>query len=150
MYCPSCAANNSNDVKFCRQCGANLTVVVQAMSGHLPLKMVSALDSYLERKHERLRRDSILTGLSGLFLLLSGIWQATHAGGWPAVFMFVGAFVFFLISAWDMLAFKRSQPRAHTTRSLEAHSRELTPIKSSIQASVTEQTTRHLKPPQND
>jgi len=120
------------------------------MSGRLPVKLASALDSYLERKHERIRRDSILTGLSGLLLLLSGVWQATHRGGWPAVFMFVGAFLFFLMSAWDMLAFKRSHPGVHKTRSLEAHPRELTPIKPRIRASVTEQTTRHLKPTQNE
>src|SRR5258707_10937639 len=102
MYCPKCAAPNSDQVKFCRQCGENLSIVAQAMSKHLPVRLVSKLDNYLERKHERLRRDSILTGLSGLFLLLSGTWQGMHAGGWPTVFMLLGALIFFLVSAWDM------------------------------------------------
>jgi len=47
-------------------CGENLTVVAQAMSRHLPVRLVSKLDDYLGRKHERLKRDSVLTGLSGL------------------------------------------------------------------------------------
>src|SRR5258705_4453569 len=111
MYCPRCAAPNNDDMKFCRACGENLTVVAQAMSRRLPVTFVSKLDDYLARKHERLRRDSILTGLSGLFLLLSGVWQWTHAAGWPTVFMLLGALILFLVSAWDLFAYKRSQIR---------------------------------------
>ena len=148
MYCPQCAAPNSDDVRFCRVCGENLTVIAQAMSRHLPLMWVSKLDDYLEQKHERLRRDSMLTGLSGLFLLLSGIWQWTHAGGWPTAFMLVGALILFLVSTWDLLAYKRSQLRKTQDRGLLPDAKpdgrtgithqQLPPT------SVTEQTTRLL------
>ena len=152
MYCPKCAAPNDDDVRFCRVCGENPTVVAQAMSRHLPVMFVSKLDNYLERKHERLRRDSLLTGLSGLFLLVSGIWQWAHAAGWPTIFMLLGALILFLASTWDLFAFKRSQIRkAQRTESLpraladesSATTRQL------IGASVTEQTTRFLDPPNN-
>jgi hypothetical protein len=82
MYCPKCANQNDEDVRFCRACGENLTFVAQAMSRHMPVMLVSKLDNYLERKHERLRRDIMLTGVSGSFLQLSGLWQWTHAAGW--------------------------------------------------------------------
>ncbi len=36
MYCPSCGERNLDDVKFCRVCGANLSLVPQALTGQLP------------------------------------------------------------------------------------------------------------------
>jgi hypothetical protein len=152
MYCPKCAAPNSDDVRFCRVCGENLTVIAQAMSRHLPVMLVSKLDDYLERKHERLRRDSVLTGLSGLFLLLSGIWQVTHAGGWPAAFMLLGALILFLVSTWDLLAYKRSRLRKAQDAGLlpAAKPDGLTANTPQIQpTSVTEQTTRFLETTEN-
>lgn len=35
MYCPNCAAQ-VDGMKFCRQCGANVSLVPQAMTGQLP------------------------------------------------------------------------------------------------------------------
>lgn len=152
MYCPKCAAQNSAQVKFCRVCGENLTVVAQAMAKHLPVTLVSKLDNYLDRKHERLRRDGILTGLSGLFLFLSGTWQWVHAGGWPTVFMLLGALILFLVSAWDMLVYKRSQVR----RSQESELLVVTPDERTANShpqihavSVTEETTRLLDTARN-
>jgi hypothetical protein len=51
-----------------------------------------------------MRRDSILTGASGTFLLVSGIWQMTsNPGAWlPAAFMFVGALIMLMVSMWDL------------------------------------------------
>ncbi|MCA1556330.1 MAG: zinc ribbon domain-containing protein [Acidobacteria bacterium] len=36
MYCPRCAVQNLDDAKFCRACGANVSLVPQALTGHLP------------------------------------------------------------------------------------------------------------------
>ena len=36
MYCPSCATPNNDDAKFCRACGANLSLIPQALTGELP------------------------------------------------------------------------------------------------------------------
>ena len=36
MYCPSCGSQNSDDAKFCRTCGANLSLIPQALTGQLP------------------------------------------------------------------------------------------------------------------
>jgi hypothetical protein len=36
MYCPNCASQNNDDAKFCRTCGANLSLVPQALTGQLP------------------------------------------------------------------------------------------------------------------
>jgi len=149
MYCPKCAEPNSEDVKFCRVCGEDLTIIAQAMSRHLPVMLVSKLDEYVERKNERMRRDSILTGFSGVFLLVSGIWQlASNPGAWlPGVFMFVGALIMLIVSMWDMLAYKRTRsrnardgrlPSAVYTGELKEHE------PGQIPPGVTENTTRRL------
>ncbi|HKC65928.1 MAG TPA: zinc ribbon domain-containing protein [Pyrinomonadaceae bacterium] len=150
MYCPKCAQANSDDAKFCRTCGENLTVIAQAMSKHLPVMIASKLDEHIARKENRLRRDGLMTGLSGILLLFSGIWQvAAHTGAWvSALFMFVGAFILLLASGWDLLAYKRFKSRnagntklpAAETGELEASSLPRIPA-----ASVTEQTTRRLE-----
>jgi hypothetical protein len=36
MYCPNCSTQNRDDIKFCRACGANLSLVPQALTGQLP------------------------------------------------------------------------------------------------------------------
>lgn len=36
MYCPNCAAENTDGARFCRVCGANVSLVPQAMTGTLP------------------------------------------------------------------------------------------------------------------
>ncbi len=151
MYCPKCGAPNDDEVKFCRRCGENLSVVVQAMSKHLPVMLVSKLDNYLERKHERLRRDSLLAGLSGLFLLFSGFWQWTHTAGWPTVFMLLGAVILLLVSAWDFLAYKRSGVGKSETADLSSGQSELTENtqRSLKPTRVTEQTTRLLDSAEN-
>jgi hypothetical protein len=35
MYCPNCAAQNNDDSKFCRICGANLSLIPQALTGQI-------------------------------------------------------------------------------------------------------------------
>jgi hypothetical protein len=150
MYCPKCAQPNGDEAKFCRACGENLTAFAQAMSKHLPVMLASKLDEHIERKDNRLRRDGVMTGLSGIFLLLSGVWSmASNPAAWlPAVLMFVGALILLLASGWDMLAYWRSKsrntkdarlPPPVETGKLEASSPPQIP-----QASVAEQTTRQL------
>ncbi len=150
MYCPKCAEPNADDTKFCRACGENLTVVAQAMSKHLPVVLVSKLDEYLERKDERIRRDSIITGVGGILFLINGILQLVFTSGdwFLAIFLFFCALVMFAASMWDMLAFKRISSRningensLSTANTAELESNSPPQISPS---SVTENTTRHL------
>jgi hypothetical protein len=90
----------------------------------------------------------MLTGVSGSFLLLSGLWQWTHATGWPTVFMLLGAVILFLVSAWDFLAYKRSQlskaPDKELARAAGAHELTENFQRHIPPTSVTDQTTRPL------
>jgi hypothetical protein len=36
MFCPKCAAQNVDGASFCRVCGANISLIPQALSGQLP------------------------------------------------------------------------------------------------------------------
>ena len=36
MYCPKCGTQNVDDASFCRGCGANVSLVPQALTGRLP------------------------------------------------------------------------------------------------------------------
>jgi hypothetical protein len=36
MYCPKCGTQNADDASFCRGCGANVSLVPQALAGHTP------------------------------------------------------------------------------------------------------------------
>ena len=36
MFCPKCAAQNVDGASFCRVCGANVSLIPQALSGQLP------------------------------------------------------------------------------------------------------------------
>ncbi|MFN2482444.1 MAG: zinc-ribbon domain-containing protein, partial [Pyrinomonadaceae bacterium] len=35
MFCPKCAAHNLDEAKFCRACGADISLVPQALTGQL-------------------------------------------------------------------------------------------------------------------
>ena len=73
MFCPNCGTENQEDIAYCRSCGDDLKIISQAMKKHLPLALVSKLDGFIEQKYERLRRDAILSALTGIVLLVSTI-----------------------------------------------------------------------------
>lgn len=90
MYCPSCGVKASLvDTKFCRACGADLTLVSQAMAGHISWRnhFLAKLDNYLLSKREYEDRESAREGGWNIFLgatLLSiSIWSLVAGEGGP-------------------------------------------------------------------
>ncbi len=151
MYCPKCAEPNNDDVKFCRSCGENLSVIAQVMTRRFPASVLSKLDAYFERKNERMRRDSIIGAVSGSAFLFLSIYHLLNDGfSGNVIFTFLAACFLFVWSFWDFLVFKRSQspnlnpseiPSASATKELLPERQlEIVPP-----PSVTEQTTRHLE-----
>jgi hypothetical protein len=59
MFCPKCGAQNIEDAKFCRGCGADIGLVPQAMTGELLTKRAVGYDAagqpYDEKGH-RIRK----------------------------------------------------------------------------------------------
>lgn len=58
MYCPSCANPIENNQKFCRVCGANVSLVPQALTGQLPVIPSEELELTW---HDRRKRRKIPT-----------------------------------------------------------------------------------------
>jgi hypothetical protein len=90
MYCPNCAAQ-VDGMKFCRQCGANVSLVPQALTGHLPAGQASSASAapfnhHLSHKNKSARSPSIegaarefFTGIGFLFVSLA-IWRFFPGG----------------------------------------------------------------------
>jgi hypothetical protein len=82
MYCPKCGAQNIEDANFCRGCGADLSLVPQALTGRLPEKRAAGRDAEdlpyyesgrrLNRHKEPPRLDKAITNIFmgiGFFLV---------------------------------------------------------------------------------
>src|SRR5215510_8229527 len=80
MYCPNCATQIEETQKYCRSCGANVSLISQALEGQLPSKgAVGIHRRHSGRLRERRREDrkppsidgavrSFFTGLGFLFV----------------------------------------------------------------------------------
>ena len=53
MFCPKCAGQNIDGASFCRVCGANISLVPQALTGELAQAPASDYDSYRSRRMRR-------------------------------------------------------------------------------------------------
>jgi hypothetical protein len=72
MYCPTCGAQSTENLRFCRSCGTDLGVVSQALTGNLaPTNPQRSLDTRRERRHrghdedETPRIDGAVTKIFG-------------------------------------------------------------------------------------
>ena len=55
MFCPKCATNNADGASFCRGCGANISLVPQALTGQLMQPPVEEIEE--GGRHRRRRRE---------------------------------------------------------------------------------------------
>jgi hypothetical protein len=87
MFCPKCATQNIDGASFCRVCGANISLVVQALSG----QPVAVADDSRAARRSRMRCGSkpsidgaVTTAFAGLaFFVVSMVLAFSEAGnGW--------------------------------------------------------------------
>ena len=62
MYCPTCAAQNETEVKFCRACGQDLSLVSQALNKRGAVGLVDRISKGLEHLTELLRAPRVIRG----------------------------------------------------------------------------------------
>jgi hypothetical protein len=114
VYCPKCAAQNNDDGKFCRACGANLALIPQALTGELP-----------STRHGRKHRDfdrggpadfsqgiaKVIMGL-GFILVSAGAYFFAPAGRIWWFWMLIPAFTFLGKGVAEILSARHISSRA--------------------------------------
>ena len=157
MFCPKCATQNVDGASYCRSCGANISLVPQALTGQLPVADQPQWTDRYDRHRKRRREPSIEEAIRSLmmgvaFAIILGLVSKFTPGGsswafWlliPTMMLFAKGFSHLL-----RLGIAKRQnptftgPQLNTVRPQDlpvAKTGELmTPV-----PSVTEGTTRHL------
>ena len=164
MFCPKCATQNIEGAHFCRSCGANVSLIPQALTGKLP--EAPANDRYSRRRAKRRDEENVPASLEkGIVNVFMGI--GFFVAALAVLFKFPGGFTWgwaFFIPAFScfgrgvamVVAARKNQQQvqgssfnpnsmASSERSFPGETRshptnELVPPV----PSVTEGTTRHL------
>ena len=174
MFCPKCAAQNVENASFCRACGANISLVPQALTGQLPEPLAVADDEALEggsRRHRRRNRKekkppTIEKGVESIFVGVAFICVSLAILNWmPGGFvwwfwMLIPAFMWLGEGVGTLLRVRAEQQklapppfRPASVMPSATHAHELPPPVHSATyvppgvPSVTEATTRHLGAP---
>ena len=157
MFCPKCATKNVEGASFCRSCGANISLIPQALSGQLPAAVPDEdLGRRLRRKLRREPRldDAIRHLMMGLaFIIVSVLIGKYSPGGWTWWYwMLIPAFTFLGRGISDMVRVKQLKSATPTVgqpqmtagvRPESLPSLRTGELRAPV-PSVTEGTTRHL------
>jgi hypothetical protein len=78
MYCPNCATQNSDTTRYCRSCGANLSLVPQALTGQLP---EAPIGRHGRRRHRDFEHGGPATLANAITKIFMGVGFVLVAGG---------------------------------------------------------------------
>lgn len=152
MYCPRCSTQNIDSASYCRTCGANLSLVPQALTGKLP----EAQTDNLDRRGRRRREPSIGRGVTRTFmgiaflLVAAGITFSGRGSGGSALWLLIPAFLFLGRGIGELVTLLNTEraarqiappPPMQNTSPLPPR-QSFDPL---APPSVTEGTTRHLE-----
>ncbi len=164
MFCPKCGVENPSNVKFCRKCGCDLSLVSDAISGKLT---VSGEDKLKKNKKKANWEEALtLLSISVAFFIVSAIlaFQPMAAFWW--FWLLIPAFVTLATGIGKVITLKQDQrndinigsgenaalPRSETTTALPPKQTEFVsdPVHTTRQPefappSVVEGTTRNLE-----
>jgi hypothetical protein len=150
MFCPKCATQNLDEASFCRGCGANISLVPQALTGQLQQPPAAEVQEGCRTRRGReltLEQPFKNFFLGIAFIIISIVLSRTIGQGW---------WFWLLIPAFSLMAtglaqFIRLQEHAKRTslgpppvgRSFVEAPPPTRELRGPV-ASVTEGTTRHL------
>ena len=154
MFCPKCATQNVEGASYCRSCGANISLVPQALTGQLSTAEQTPDDYYGRRRRrqpsaEYAVRSLIMGVVFSVVAVMAFKFSPGSARWWfwllvPAMMLFGRGFSEFVrLNHRREVRPKFDGPTLNAIRTPElrtpATGELLTPV-----ASVTEGTTRHL------
>jgi hypothetical protein len=152
MFCPKCATQNVDGASFCRSCGANISLVPQALTGQLPSttdeKALTDNEACAMTGGRRRRREltldvafkNMFIGIA--FLLISIALSRSIGAGWW-FWMLIPAFGMMGTGVAQYIRLREQQNRPTPPALPRPPARAPEQIMSPP-ASVTEGTTRHL------
>ena len=150
MFCPKCATNNLDGASFCRSCGANISLVPQALTGQLTPPPVTEADGGCRTRRGReltLEQPFKNFFLGIAFIIISIVLSRTIGQGWwfwlliPAFMMMATGLAQFIRLQEHAKRTSLAQPPVQRTFTEPATTNVLMPPPA---PSVTEGTTRHL------
>jgi hypothetical protein len=162
MFCPKCAANNLEGASFCRVCGANISLVPQALTGQLPeARQDEDLDFSRRARRRRGRGEpsldnafkNVFMGIAFLFVSVALAFSRMGYGWWfwmliPAFSMLgTGVAQYIRLKEREKKSFQPgnfSQPSMQPPQRVDAFPTRSTGELVPPPPSVTEGTTRHL------
>jgi hypothetical protein len=155
MFCPKCATNNLDNASFCRGCGANISLVPQALTGQMAQAPVEEVEEPGGRRRRRRRERGEVTldqsfkniFMGFAFLIIALVLSRTIGYAWW-FWMLLPAFSLMGTGLAQYIRLKDKDRRASLAppqvnpafQPPPRHPDELRPPV----ASVTEGTTRHL------
>ena len=161
MYCPKCAAQNLDDAKFCRVCGADISLVPQAVAGELAERLAAveggAAAGCAPDKETPSVEGAVVSLFMGAAFLVIALALSMSGGGnnwW--FYMLIPSFIFFGKGVGALVHIRqdrlRPAPQSYgpeTTRLQQPRRVSALPPRDTGEmiappASVTEATTRHL------
>lgn len=153
MFCPKCAAQNVDGASFCRVCGANVSLVPQALSGQLPeAPATEKVRGCAKPATWESAFRSLFMGVA--FLLIAIALGFSRMGGGWWFYMLIPAAVMMATGVAHYMRMKEQQRRQFQPgmmgqRSFEQTQQPSLPSRQTGELmapppSVTEGTTRHL------
>lgn len=156
MFCPKCATQNLEGASFCRGCGANISLVSQAMTGQITQPQPPAEQEVEEggfcsprRRRGKLTLDQAFKNafLGIAFLIIAIALSRTIGQGWW-FWMLIPAFSLMGTGLAQLIRVREGMKRDSLVsqpmqRAFSEPAREREALRPPV-ASVTEGTTRHL------
>ena len=152
MFCPKCATQNLEGASFCRGCGANISLVPQAMTGQMVQPQPEEIEGRSGRKRKRGGEVTLDQSFKNIFMgfaflvIAIAVSRTIGAAWWfwmllPAFSMMgTGLAQYIRVREREKRAALMPPPMAHT---FPEQTRPPSELRSPV-ASVTEGTTRHL------
>ena len=148
MFCPKCATQNLDGASFCRTCGANISLVPQALTGQLttPEADANACGPIGGRRNKEVTLEhsfkNIFMGFA--FLIIAIVLSRTFMGAAWWFWMLIPAFIMMGTGLAQFIRIQEKEKQTKLQAPPVARAFSEPAYRADVPPSVTEGTTRHL------